>query len=198
MEPSKGSSWGYCWVRQVKVLRWLKSLFPEWISSNMRSCTNAALADMHFMYGVSLKMIQTQLTYNCSWACQRTTLIICFSQCSFFYNLNSAIYFSDSITPRSSKWSLYAHLPMKILKCFEIQQIPTVKTFLLHPLRNRSIFLYSPMHEMQFGKPKYSLNASGVWQTNSVMCFYELNSIALSSDLTLHLCTHISAPNLLY
>lgn len=112
-------------------------------------------------------------------SCQRITPIICFAQYGFFYNLNSAIYFSDSITPRSSKLSSRAYLPMKMLNCLEIHMIPALEKFHLHPLRNRSIFLCIPMHEMQFGKPKSSQNLCGEWRMNPGIFLYDILDSAL-------------------
>lgn len=58
--------------------------------------------------------------------------------------MNSTISFRTNITSRNIKCSTRAQLLMKMLKCLEIHQRPTLESFPAHPLS-------SPTHEMHAG-----------------------------------------------
>lgn len=192
---------GHCWVRRIKELCWLKLWFIARISNNVHRYTNVELTEMHFIYRAVQRNGSHLTTLNSSRSCRRT-IFYCALYC-FFHCMNYAIFSNARITPPKLKWFTHCQVMVKTLKCLEIQQIPNLESFHVHPLKTRFISLCNPMHKMYVKKrhidvlTHFTRDLSREWWLKTTKWFYPLSSTAPSTASTFHFCPHILVRNLL-
>lgn len=196
------SSRGYCWFQLIKVFRWLESLSPSRISSNMQHYIDAELANLHFMYVVAHENAHMKLNIQRFSRFSKDISPLCIL---FLFPLQEFCYIFQCPYHTSRHKIIHSRTASnEDTQMFGDSADFYLEIVLLHPLNNCSIFFTQPQTWNAYRQASHWCNEAcwsiddwWEWRFKPVKYFYLPNLTASSTILTLHFRTHIPTGNVL-